>query len=132
MARMKDLAVLSAESPNAGQKGKYLGNCNRESCQQPGATWVNLWRENEFYCENCARMIERANASSNADMLGAKRATFDGMETPSGAVGIWGRDRLILWDADKKWVNKSNVLVTGYELSDDEKARLVLAPSVNL
>jgi hypothetical protein len=40
-------------------KGIFNGNCNRTACQKPGATWFNT-STRAFYCEHCARDINRA------------------------------------------------------------------------
>jgi len=44
--------------PNADPalKGKQNGNCNRQACQQAGATWFNQGTE-AFYCRACAKRI---------------------------------------------------------------------------
>jgi hypothetical protein len=37
-------------------KGVKDGNCNRQACQQPGATWYNSGTY-KYYCKACASMI---------------------------------------------------------------------------
>lgn len=47
----------SDEKPDKGQKG---GSCNRRACQAPGAMWFNHYTD-KYYCQDCARLINRAN-----------------------------------------------------------------------
>lgn len=37
-------------------KGVYGGNCNRQACQQPNATWYNKGSY-KYYCQKCAHLI---------------------------------------------------------------------------
>jgi rubredoxin len=38
------------------EKGLENGNCNRQACQKPGATWWNRGSE-AWYCPECAKLI---------------------------------------------------------------------------
>lgn len=40
-------------------KGVKGGNCNREACQKPGATWFNKGSK-AYYCRSCASLINIA------------------------------------------------------------------------
>lgn len=40
----------------ASKKGMKDGNCNREACQKPGATWYNRGSY-RYYCAACAKAI---------------------------------------------------------------------------
>lgn len=42
-------------------KGKENGSCNRTFCQAPQAIWWNHG-SNSWYCADCKRDLERANA----------------------------------------------------------------------
>ena len=42
--------------PDPALKGKHGGNCNREACQKPGATWYNQ-STLAYYCGECAHAI---------------------------------------------------------------------------
>lgn len=44
------------DGPDPALKGKLNGNCNREACQRPGATWFNT-STRAYYCRRCARDI---------------------------------------------------------------------------
>ena len=37
-------------------KGVLGGNCNRTTCQKPGATWYNKGSY-KYYCRACAKLI---------------------------------------------------------------------------
>lgn len=54
--------IRPSEKPD---KGLMNGSCNRFAYQGPGATWYNHSTE-KYYCEHCARSINRANPP-NAD-----------------------------------------------------------------
>jgi hypothetical protein len=41
-------------------KGQFNGSCNREACQEPGATWFNDGTR-KYYCRSCANGINRVN-----------------------------------------------------------------------
>jgi len=47
---------LLFDKPDPSLKGKRGGNCNREACQRPGATWFNKTM-NAYYCPSCAERI---------------------------------------------------------------------------
>jgi hypothetical protein len=47
------LAVCNCKEPDKGLKN---GSCNRQSCQQPGATWFNRGTD-AWYCQSCALRI---------------------------------------------------------------------------
>jgi len=40
-------------------KGKEDGACNRQNCQEPGATWFNRVM-NAWYCPPCAMRINQS------------------------------------------------------------------------
>ena len=46
------------------EKGLKNGNCNRQACQMPGATWYNHVM-NAWYCPACARAINQSSKGSN-------------------------------------------------------------------
>jgi hypothetical protein len=50
--------------PDPALKGKKDGNCNRQACQQPGATYFNVGTD-AYYCESCARRINRDMTESD-------------------------------------------------------------------
>lgn len=39
-------------------KGQKDGNCNRDDCQKPGATYYNF-STRKWYCPECAKKINR-------------------------------------------------------------------------
>lgn len=41
-------------------RGYYAGPCNRAACQAPNARWFNR-STRAFYCESCAKLINREN-----------------------------------------------------------------------
>lgn len=43
-----------------GVKGAKGGNCNREACQKPGATWFNKIM-NAYYCPACGMDLNEQN-----------------------------------------------------------------------
>jgi len=59
------MALENMNQPEKPDKGKKGGSCNRRACQAPGATWYN-WGTRAYYCADCARLINEANA----DMVG--------------------------------------------------------------
>ncbi len=48
-----DRCVCNADPALKGAKG---GNCNRQACQKPGATWFNKGTD-KYYCPDCATLI---------------------------------------------------------------------------
>lgn len=50
-------------------KGVFNGNCNREACQSPGATFYNFSTE-RYYCQSCARLINDANRTQAMELYG--------------------------------------------------------------
>lgn len=54
---------------NKSMKGKFGGNCNRTSCQKPGATWFNH-STLMYYCEECAILINDCNRVESVELLG--------------------------------------------------------------
>lgn len=42
------------DQPLKKDKGEYDGSCNRQACQDPGATWYNHGTQ-KYYCWRCAR-----------------------------------------------------------------------------
>jgi hypothetical protein len=54
------VGLVDVYNPHKSDKGLKNGSCNREACQRPGATWFNRGTD-RFYCEDCARLINRAN-----------------------------------------------------------------------
>lgn len=115
-------------TPDPALKGKYNGNCNREACQGPGATWVNLWRPNEFYCRGCARMIEEANRAEGYEAFKVARAVFNGATMDDGAiVGVERNGSLIQWNAETHRVYTGSETLVEFgtaNLTNDEFARL--------
>lgn len=62
---IKRLAAQKAEKKSeetlAALKGAFEGNCNRLSCQAPGAIFYNK-STRKFYCEACAEAINVVNS----------------------------------------------------------------------
>jgi hypothetical protein len=52
--------VAANPEPDPALKGKKNGNCNRTSCQKPGATWFNH-STRAFYCQPCAFLLNNEN-----------------------------------------------------------------------
>lgn len=49
------------------KKGELNGLCNRSACLKPGANWYNTCTYN-FYCEECAVLINETNFAGIKDM----------------------------------------------------------------
>lgn len=49
-------ALHASLLPNPALKGVKNGNCNRQACQRPGATWFNS-STRAYYCKKCAAKI---------------------------------------------------------------------------
>lgn len=54
---------------NKPDKGLRGGSCNRTACQAPGATWFNQ-STRAYYCEGCARDINRYNRADAMQLYG--------------------------------------------------------------
>lgn len=58
------------------QKGELNGACNRAACQKPNsATWYNH-STHKYYCENCAQLINHANANEANHRFGHDLCTL--------------------------------------------------------
>lgn len=60
--------VPFAAAPNPAHKGVFGKNCNRQACQQPGATWWNIGTY-KYYCASCAHLINQGARMYNEDVL---------------------------------------------------------------
>lgn len=63
-------------------KGVYGGNCNRTTCQIPGATWFNH-STRTYYCRHCAYEINHYNRSAALRLFGHDLCTKGQPETDS-------------------------------------------------
>jgi methionyl-tRNA synthetase len=62
-------------------KGKRGGNCNREACQKPGATYYNHAMR-KHYCKDCALLLNSVNRDWAMPQYGHDLCTFVG-DTPA-------------------------------------------------
>lgn len=53
-------------TPDPALKGKKDGNCNRQACQAPGATYFNVGTD-AYYCPACACRINRAMTATDKE-----------------------------------------------------------------
>lgn len=69
-------------------KGIKNGNCNRTSCQKPGAVYYNH-STRLYYCKTCADEINRVNRADAMRMFGHELCTIDESTPPSiSAEGV--------------------------------------------
>jgi len=57
-----------SNSPDPALKGKKGGNCNRTDCQKPHALFYNPYTY-AWYCEECAKVLNKVFASQGSIML---------------------------------------------------------------
>lgn len=62
-------------------KGVFNGNCNREACQLPGATWYNL-STRAYYCGKCATEINSHTVAGQLEKIFGYETTLCVPPTP--------------------------------------------------
>jgi hypothetical protein len=67
--RHEIMQELAAEAKAVGLKGQWGALCNRTQCLRKPATWYNRG-SHAFYCTECARELNSANARDAEEMLG--------------------------------------------------------------
>jgi hypothetical protein len=69
-ARHHTMQRLADEAEKLGLKGRWNLLCNRTQCLRPPALWYNRGSY-AFYCDDCARDLNRVNRHDAEELLGA-------------------------------------------------------------
>lgn len=81
------MSRLADEGRALGLKGRWNLLCNVTQCLRTPATWYNRG-SHAFYCEDCARMLNRVNARDAEELLGKGEKLCIQITTPEAAAGL--------------------------------------------